>query len=194
MRKERGGFLKQAVQGVHVFKVRVFLRCPLPPLPCFISLPLLSPAFLWILSPEVGWEKPGQDTHWAVLATVDRCPVPGTPGVAPRDGSAPFSFWLSIPVLGNPPPPPWLLLQAPPLRWMILHLSEDSGQRPGVTLPPPPESNPPAVSPESSPNASASHALDCDLTTTPWPGTSGLPAGLGAAPCSECTAGQGVVC
>ena len=106
----------------------------------------------------------------------------------------PSPLWLSIPVLGNPPPPPWLLLQAPPLRWMILHLSEDSGQRPGVTLPPPPGSNPPALSPESSPNTSTSHALYCDLTTTPWPGTSGPPAGLGAVPCSDCTAGQGVVC
>ena len=83
-------------------KLGFSLGVPCLPLPCFISLLLLSPAFLCILSPEVGWEKPGQDTHWAVLATVDRRPVPGTPGAAPRDGSAPFSIVAQHSCFGEP--------------------------------------------------------------------------------------------
>lgn len=109
--------------------------------------------------------------------------------VAPR----PSPFQLSIPVLGNPPPPAWLLLQAPSLQWMIVHLSEDLGQRPGFTLPPPPESNPPALSPESSPNTSASRALYCDLTTMPWPGTRACPPGWVPRP-AQSTAGQAAAC
>lgn len=114
-------------------------------------------------------------------------------GAAPRGGSAPFSLPAQHPCFRNPPPPPWLLLQAPPLQWIILHLSEDSGQRPGITLPPPPESNPPALSPESSPNASASHVLYCDLTTTPWLGTWACLPGWAPHP-DQSTVGQGAVC
>ena len=68
----------------------------------FISLPLLSPAFLCILSPEGAGSSQSRPLM-AVLAAVVWCPVTGPAGAAPRGGSAPCSILAQHPCFRNPP-------------------------------------------------------------------------------------------
>ena len=103
VRKERGGFLKQAVQGVHVFKVRVFLGCPLPPASLFYFLAAAFPSISLYRVSQGGLASSQSRTLTGSVGSSGLAPCHGDTVlllvVAPR----PSRFRLSIPVLGIHP-------------------------------------------------------------------------------------------